>query len=167
MSAPTKTSIAINRSDRDMSDSVPSRSFDLHPRPAPSRKIRIAADLGVSEAVADKYLYGERAANLIYTAIIESDLRAGDTQAVALWTAPAEAVQMGADVLSLAQAMAEYDAADSAEDVEQSKLNRKCCEMMSDRELEDYARKVAPEAYAALRCLAAIRAVQRERKLAR
>lgn len=149
-----------------MPQTVRSRTLPFHPRPALSRKVRVAQDIGVSESVADKYLYGERAANLIYAAILESDLRAGDTEAVAVWRAPAEAAEMGSDVLSLMEALTIYDAADVAEDVEQVALNRKCAELMTDTDLDTYARKIAHEMYAAARCLAAIRKVQRDRKAA-
>lgn len=160
------TSPVVTSSSR-MGATVRRRAERFHPRLHLSRKVRVAHDLGVSEAAADKYLYGERAAHLIVAAIIESDLRAGDTEAVAMTTAPIEAAEMGQDILPLAQAMAAYDTADTAEDVEQTALNRKCCEAMTDAELERYARKIAPEVYAGLRCLAAIRAVQRDRRMAR
>lgn len=138
----------------------------LHPRQPLSRKCRVAADLNISPASADKLLYGERAVNLLYAAVIESDLRAGDNSAVAMWEAPAQAALSGMDVPDLMAAFAEYDAADAVEDVEQVALNHKCLALMTDHELNTYGRSVARELYAGARFLAALRKVQRDRKAA-
>lgn len=65
-------------------------AIQYHPRLPLSRKCRVARDLHISPAAADKLLYGPKAANRLYTAIIASDVRAGDLDAIACWIAPAE-----------------------------------------------------------------------------
>ena len=115
----------------------------FHTLPAGSRKVRIAADLHISVALADKYLHGERAINRLNAAIIESDLRAGDHDAVSRWIAPALAAEMGDEIPALTDAWREYDEADAAEDAAEARLNHRATSDLTDDELEEYARKVA------------------------
>jgi len=135
----------------------------FHPLPARSRKLRIADDLHISPASADKLLYGERAVNKLYTQVIESDLRAGDTDSVALWTAPALAAEMGEDIPDLTDAWREYDEADAAEDAAEARLNHRAPADLTDDELEEYACRVARELFYGARLLARVRREQKRR----
>ena len=164
MAAANSSSPRSARSLSVMPQTVRSRTLPFHPHQSLSRIVRVARDIGVSESVADKYCYGARAAHLIVSAIIESDLRAGDTEAVAITVAPIYAAQEGADILPLAEALAAYDAADVAEDEAQLAVNRQCIAMLSDKDLDDHKRAAAKEAYAALRCVASYAQEQRDRK---
>jgi hypothetical protein len=169
MSAPTISTPSSTLSDSDkvgMSDSVPTTRPHLHLRHPLSRKLRVAHDLGISPAQADKWLYGERAINVLNAAIIESDMRAGDHEAVAAWVAPADAAMLATSIPHLMEAFADYDEADVDEDAAQCALNRMCYEKMNDADLETYRRAVAKEVFAGTRCIAAIREVQKNRKAA-
>lgn len=140
---------------------APSR---FHPLPAASRKERLASDLHRSPAWIDKAIYGWNSIDKQYAAVIASDLRAGDYDAVARWTAPALAAEMGEDVPELALAMRAYDEADVAQDAARVPLNHRPTSDLTDEELEEYARKVARELFEGARCLAAIRREQKARR---
>ena len=145
-----------------MGGNVRTTTLRFHPRPKLSRKERLAADLHRSPAWIEKAIYGWL--NQTYVAVIESDMRAGDYESVALWTAPALAAEMGEDIPDLTEAWQEYDAADCAEDAGEAKLNRRDPTDMTDDELEEYGRLVAKETFAAARYLASLRREQKRRK---
>jgi hypothetical protein len=146
-----------------MGDTIDLPAFLRHPKAGGVRRKRIAYDLNISLAQAEKLLYGERAVNLLSARVVESDLAAHDHDAIALWIAPQDAALMGSDVPHLVDALVDYDRADAAEDMVQAEIGRKPVETMTDTELEDYRRAVAKECYKATRALAAIRAEQKRR----
>ena len=166
MATPAMTAPARLRS-VSMPANVTPGVLPFHPKPVGSRRLRVAHDLGISVAVADKILYGQHALNLRYAEVIESDIRAGDYDAVALWIAPAVAAEMGEDVPHLTDAWREYDDADCAEDTAESTLNHRDPETLTDEELEQYAKAVARELYRGSRYLASLRRAQQERKATR
>lgn len=158
------TAARSNESMRVMGAKVRVRRGPRHPNVSHSRRLRVAVDLNVSVATADKLLYGETAVNRLYAMVIESDLRAGDHEAVAHWIAPADAALLDSDVPGLLEAWSEYDAADCAEDVAQSPLNHRDPAGLTNQELDAYARSVARELYRGTRYLASLRRVQQRRK---
>jgi hypothetical protein len=136
----------------------------VHPRAPHSRRLRVARDLNVSEAKADKILYGEHAVNLCYAEVIRSDVKALDHEAVATWIAPAEAALLEATVPGFMEALCAYDQADAAEDLVQAELRHKPVEQLTDAELESYARALARELYKGTQALAALRREQQARR---
>src|SRR5688572_16237478 len=80
----------------------------FHPMPSRSRRVRVAADLHISVAQADEWLYGARAINLVHAAIVGSDLQAGDRDAVAQWIAPTDAALAGHEIPHIEEALTEY-----------------------------------------------------------
>jgi hypothetical protein len=161
--ATIKTKDSTTVSDR-MADRMDFPAFLRHPKSGGSRRLRVSQDLNISLAAADKLLYGERAVNLLSARVVESDLRAGDHDAIALWIAPQDAALMGSDVPHLVDALVDYDRADAAEEAVQAEIGRKPVEAMTDAELEEYRRAVAKECYKATRALAAIRDEQKRRQ---
>lgn len=94
---------------------VPTSEPARHPPRRHSRRARIARALNVSEAVADKKLYGERSVNRECARIITSDLEAGDSEAAAVFLAAIDAAAGSRTILPLAQAIHEAECADNAE----------------------------------------------------
>lgn len=158
MSAPILTG------ERSMTAKVLPMRPRFHPQPSPSRKRRLAHDLCRSEAWIDKAIYGANAINVQYAKVIESDLRAGDHDAVALWIAPGAAAEMGEDIPDLADAWREYDEADTAEDAAEAPLNHRAITSLTGDELDAYARRVAKELWCGCRFLARLRLEQARRK---
>jgi len=79
-----------------------------------SRKVRVARDLNVSTAKADKLIYGVGAANLICARVVASDVKAGDIESAAAFAAVIEVALAGAP-LPLLRALHEAELADAAE----------------------------------------------------
>ncbi|MGH7510895.1 MAG: hypothetical protein ACREMZ_15690 [Gemmatimonadales bacterium] len=115
-----------------------------HPRPALSRKLRVARALNVSEALADKKLYGERSVNRECAKILASDLEAGDTEAAALFLSPIDAACAPRHSLSLHEALHRAELADAAEQVADENFREKLRQGTATvEEAREYLRKSA------------------------
>lgn len=116
-----------------------------HPVPSRSRRTRIAIALGISTALADKRLYGERAINRECARIITADLDAGDTDAVALFLAPIDAACAARTrTLSLCEALHRAECADAAEQLADETFRERLRQGVATvAEAREYLRKSA------------------------
>jgi hypothetical protein len=110
-----------------MGAKVAKPALRFHPKPAPSRNVRTAVALGVSEPTAAKKLAGPHAVNVECATIIAADLRAGDYESVAVFLAPIDAALAGHTDAPTLDAIWESAEADCGEDIAEAAYHKHPC----------------------------------------
>lgn len=156
----TEARASLSSHDGFMSPTIRPRRWRSHRQSAHSPKLRdVGLALGVSEAVAERRLYGSEAVNLQAAVIIAVLLRRGEVEDAATFEAPISAAMLGPVVGPMLDLQRSADESDGYEDVAEAGWIAE----KSDEALAIYIRKLASDLYHGSRLLAALKAEQAKR----